>query len=542
MSDMSDFKMTCPICGSWTNIFPGESCSNCGWSPEDHLERSYPVNANQTLKQILKQLLEAGKDVPSRVGDTKELAFINFSVTNPQDRYITLPGRKVSVPAQIAETMWVLAGRNDTDWLANYLPQAPKFADDGKHWRAGYGPRLRKFKGKADQLKNFIQLLKDDPTTRRAVISIWDPTDDTTPSKDIPCNNWLHFLCRAGKLHLNIATRSNDVMWGWSGINFFEWSVLLEIVAKHAGLPVGDLHFNVSSMHLYERHFEKAKRILSTPWEKLRDPNLTTVTYGGNADLDESIALWFRIEEEIRVYGNIQNIGTMKDGLLWSWLWAIAYYWGHEETAERMLRGLDILPALELSPKRKKPLDLDPLIKIMTDLHTEKSAAYGDSWKKRGELFSIIPNIARKVDRILANTETSDETKLDTAMDLVIYLAKYRHWLAFPDTTTTESENARIADIVRSPYTTNGVKADSFEALLSAVEEGQEGFKIDQLEYFTAQAVGYLIKLWTGPEGRALRNEKRSWNPESPNHHYVIGAEPSREFSFAEMAGKITDA
>ena len=127
------------------------------------------MNVNQMLKVLLKDLLVRGADVPSRVGNTKERAFVNFTVQNIQQRYITLPGRKVSVPAQIAETMWVLAGRNDVDWLSAYLPQAPKFADDGKYWRAGYGPRLRHWNG-TDQLKNVIRLLKTDPATRRAVI------------------------------------------------------------------------------------------------------------------------------------------------------------------------------------------------------------------------------------------------------------------------------------------------------------------------------------------------------------------------------------
>lgn len=483
------------------------------------------MNANQTLKELLHNLLISGKDVPSRVGNTKELTFQSFTVTNPQDRYISLPERKVSVPAQIAETMWVLAGRNDVEWLSAYLPQAPKFADDGKRWRAGYGPRIRDWvsyndhgmEQSEDQLKNVINLLRKDPTTRRAVISLWDPTSDVIDSKDIPCNNWLHFLCRDGKLHLNIAIRSNDVMWGWSGINFFEWSVLLEIVAKHTRLEVGNLHFNVSSLHLYERHFEKAKRIVESPIESHGAPG-DRVSYGSNIELgmifpniDEQIQKWFDIEEEIR-QGRLDSIQTMSDPLLWSWLWAIAYYWGHEETAERMLRGLDIHQALLLSPKRKQPVDLDGLIERMVKLHTEKSAAYGDSWKKRGELFSIIPNIARKVDRILAQTETSDETKLDTAMDLVIYLAKYREWLN-DSNAGTDQENIRIEHVVKNyggAYTE--VQEDTFNALISCVENRVN--RNNALDAVLSQAVGYLVKLWSGPEGRSLRNEKRSWNPE----------------------------
>lgn len=61
-------------------------------------------------------------------------------------------------------------------------------------------------------------------------------------------------------------------------------------------------------------------------------------------------------------------------------------------------------------------------------LHTafEKSTVYGISWRKRGEAFSIVPNVARKVDRLGA--PGAGDTELDTRMDLVNYLALYVGW------------------------------------------------------------------------------------------------------------------
>lgn len=461
------------------------------------------MNASDTLKHLLKNILELGHDVPSRVGNTKELTFWTFEVTDPLDRYITTPGRHVSVPAQIAETMWVLAGRSDVEWLSTYLPQAAKFADDGKHWRAGYGPRLRNWSG-VDQVQEVIRLLKKDPNTRRAVMSLWDPSSDYQNSLDIPCNNWLHFLHRDGKLNLVVAIRSNDVMWGWSGINFFEWSVLLEIIAHHVGLEVGSMKFIVSSLHLYERHFEKAKRIVEA--DSIIDNERHQPYLYRSSDLDKDIRLWFDIEAGIRAGKSLRTIEAMRHNpLFYSWLWAIAYYWGHEEAAADALGWAGpIMTALDLSPKRKP--ELSGLIKRMQELHTEKSAAYGDSWKKRGELFSIIPNIARKVDRILAGTETSDETKLDTAMDLVIYLAKYETWLNFGDAAGVEVENQAIARIVDrfSKDLCLDQLGSSFENLLKVVEysttaqtrQDRHRSIIAQLSGVIAQAVGYLVTVY----------------------------------------------
>ncbi|HKS69163.1 MAG TPA: hypothetical protein VJQ45_01995 [Ktedonobacterales bacterium] len=67
-------------------------------------------------------------------------------------------------------------------------------------------------------------------------------------------------------------------------------------------------------------------------------------------------------------------------------------------------------------------------------MHAEKDAAYRDSWKRRGELISVMANIARKVDRLeyaaRGASASQDETVLDTAVDLLVYSLKYQTYLA----------------------------------------------------------------------------------------------------------------
>jgi len=71
------------------------------------------------------------------------------------------------------------------------------------------------------------------------------------------------------------------------------------------------------------------------------------------------------------------------------------------------------------------------------NLHRGKDAAYGDSWKRRGEQISILANIARKVDRFTlvaeSGTTTADESTVDTAVDLFVYALKYLTYLADQD-------------------------------------------------------------------------------------------------------------
>ena len=85
-------------------------------------------------------------------------------ITEPWRREVVSVNRKANVFAQIAETMWVLAGRNDIEWLSAYLPRAVDYSDNGTHWRAGYGPRIRRIRGfeNVDQLVRVVETLKAD--------------------------------------------------------------------------------------------------------------------------------------------------------------------------------------------------------------------------------------------------------------------------------------------------------------------------------------------------------------------------------------------
>lgn len=179
-------------------------------------------NATYALVAGLNELLTDGERLTVRGSDILELRNHVSVLRRPRERCIVTPKRQNNIFATVAETAWVMAGRNDLAYLTHYLPRAGDFSDDGLTWRAGYGPRLRNWYG-TDQLKEVVRLLRAEPSSRRAVMAIFDPAIDYQSSKDIPCNNWLDWLVRGGKLHLGIALRSNDAVWGFSGINSFEW-------------------------------------------------------------------------------------------------------------------------------------------------------------------------------------------------------------------------------------------------------------------------------------------------------------------------------
>lgn len=212
-------------------------------------------------------VMSKGNDITVRDMPTKELQGHCFRVENAQMRMLAMPERGTNPFAQIAETLWMLAGRDDLDWLELYIPQCKKWSDDGKVWRGAYGPRLRNWRrpeitdAGVDQLQRVQTLLRADPETRQAIISIWDPELDWVKSKDIPCNNWLQFLIRDDLMHMHVAVRSNDAIYGFSHNDFFSWSMLLQMMAFWAGYRAGSITWFAGSYHIYDKHYKLARRI-----------------------------------------------------------------------------------------------------------------------------------------------------------------------------------------------------------------------------------------------------------------------------------------
>jgi thymidylate synthase len=424
-------------------------------------------NISLALVGSVRDVLRDGTDVLVRQRPTRELVARNTRIEAPLERYLSVPDRNNDIVAQFAESMWVLAGRDDIAWLTKYLPRAPQFSDDGAVWRGAYGPRLRNWQG-VDQIDAVRRLLLGDRSSRQAVMSIFDPARDFAPSKDIPCNNWLAWIIRDDRLHMSAALRSNDVWWGFSGVNAFEWSMLHEMLAFWVGAEVGRADYYAMSFHLYSDHFARAERAavgfhglspydfgikraeFTTPWESF----------------SRAVERWFQLEAQISAEptAEIGSFGVVGDPLLDSGLTLIHVSSGHVSWgAERLADTLAGLPAADwvvalydrLAPRYPGLLDAVPQSPIadffaarmrgssdkvdgvraaIKRLHTIKDRAYGGAWKKRGEQVSILPNIARKIDRLHTLVQTGagleGESALDTTIDLVVYVEKYRLYLA----------------------------------------------------------------------------------------------------------------
>lgn len=116
-----------------------------------------------------------------------------------------------------------------------------------------------------DQLAEVIRLLRANPTDRRIVLSMWDPTTDLAmDGLDFPCNTQVYFRVRDQfrpsvareegtdrVLDMTITCRSNDMYWGGYGANAVHFSVLQEFVAAMVGVRIGEMHQLSNNAHLY---------------------------------------------------------------------------------------------------------------------------------------------------------------------------------------------------------------------------------------------------------------------------------------------------
>ena len=257
----------------------------------------YTTSYNMFVHQALGKLLEEGVTVAPRGQVTRELRAVTFEIADPTARTMTLARRNSNIFATVAETLWFLGGRNDLDFVKPYLPRYEDYSDDGTILHGAYGARMLHWNG-VDQLHSVLERLAEDPMSRRAVIILYNPALDNSPSKDIPCNNWLQFLIRGDQLHLHVVQRSQDVIWGGT-IDVFQWTVLQELVAGWLGLRLGQYTHFVGSLHLYERHFDRGKRIIEESLESAYLPRPLAISCA-RFDFETIIRTCFVLEAEAR--------------------------------------------------------------------------------------------------------------------------------------------------------------------------------------------------------------------------------------------------
>lgn len=209
-------------------------------------------NINEAFHLTLMSLREEGITAQSRNGPVVSFPTpVSIEYTHSDERILFLPERKTNPTFAIVETIWMLAGRNDLSLLTPFNQNMAKYSDDGQTVRgSAYGARWRNWFGR-DQLRAVVAELQD-PTSRRAVLTMWDAESDLNRnSKDLPCNLQILFRVIDDELCMTVTNRSNDMIYGAFNTNVVHFSILHEVIAGALKLGIGSYWQISNNFHLY---------------------------------------------------------------------------------------------------------------------------------------------------------------------------------------------------------------------------------------------------------------------------------------------------
>lgn len=271
------------------------------------MEIIYARNVNVAYRAGLHRLKQLGARSSSRAGDVIVMDTPVMTVyARPEERVLFDASRDANPFFHVMESVWMLAGRKDGTWLDRYVSNfSSRFAETDGDIHGAYGFRWRghfDLEGGGDALlpDQFLtvgKMLYDDFTTRRAVLTMWDPVADLGSStKDMPCNTHVYFRGRVSadghrRLDITVCNRSNDAMWGAYGANAVHMSVMGEVIAGLAGLELGLYYQMSNNFHAYTEVFDK---IMSRPMETADDYATITplpVVVGDTPEARRSCAL-----------------------------------------------------------------------------------------------------------------------------------------------------------------------------------------------------------------------------------------------------------
>jgi thymidylate synthase len=250
---------------------------------------------DQAVLELLGLVDEQGEEASPREMRTRELLNVCFTIADPRARLVFNEDRRWSFPLAVGEFLWHLAGRNDSSSISHFAPRWADFAVRGVVPSSCYGHKIfRSVGGRPSQWEVVVGLLRSDPSTRRAVISLYDEGDLRPEAPDIACTCTLQFFIRGGRLHLTVYMRSNDAVWGLP-YDCFVFTMLQELLAHQLGYPLGQYVHFAASLHVYQRHFSKVASML----EKRREVDCSPMpSMDGVGAIDTLLTYERRIREE----------------------------------------------------------------------------------------------------------------------------------------------------------------------------------------------------------------------------------------------------
>ncbi|MFA5573418.1 MAG: thymidylate synthase [Brumimicrobium sp.] len=212
--------------------------------------------------QLLEHILENGVDKGDRTGTGTR------SVFGYQNRYDLSKGfpvittKKLHLRSIIHELLWFISGDTNIKYLKdNNVSIWDEWADENGDLGPVYGHQWRSWPdgngGTIDQITKLVDNLKNNPNSRRHIVSAWNVADIEKMALP-PCHCLFQFYVANGKLSCQLYQRSADVFLGVP-FNIASYALFTMMLAQVCDLEVGEFIHTFGDAHLYSNHFEQAK-------------------------------------------------------------------------------------------------------------------------------------------------------------------------------------------------------------------------------------------------------------------------------------------
>ncbi len=174
--------------------------------------------------------------------------------------------KKLHTKSIIHELLWFLRGDSNVRYLQeNGISIWDKWADENGELGPIYGVQWRSWPTPSgdtvDQIKEVVDLLRDNPDSRRILVSAWNAAEISNMALP-PCHTMFQFYVAEGKLSCQLYQRSADIFLGVP-FNIASYALLTHMLAQQTDLKVGDFVWTGGDCHLYLNHLEQVEEQLS---------------------------------------------------------------------------------------------------------------------------------------------------------------------------------------------------------------------------------------------------------------------------------------
>lgn len=236
-------------------------------------------NVATSYKKILKDLLYEPEHISSPRGmEIKEILNCTIEVANPMENLFENEFRSSPQKYIAAELLWYFSGTKSAAFIEQYAKLWTSIKDEQGNVNSAYGNLIFSEKNEhgITQYNWVIETLKKDKDSRQAFMHYNKPRHQHYDNKDQVCTLQSLFHIRDNKLNMTLTMRSNDAIFGFmTDFAFFsvlQYQVYLHLKETYPELEMGSYTHVSHSMHLYERHYELAEKMISKDFKSGRLP------------------------------------------------------------------------------------------------------------------------------------------------------------------------------------------------------------------------------------------------------------------------------